>query len=202
MTVRCTVLSCASPLVSDLKAFTRNPAPLPALVEPRLKLVEEFVLLSLAAERNRVRSAARVAADAYPSGPRSDEEAMSMLEERGLVSREAGSPAATDLARVAQRIARVRAIIRRPAVPLSGDGELLALLAAARCLPLENANDRLSARLRLASVGEGARDLPPAVAALVRKHGAATIGELADRLLAGDREDLKNANFDPGTSGV
>lgn len=60
---------------------------------------------------------------------------------------------------VAARRARVRALLRRPATPEGADAELFALVAAARALPLERPEDRLSARLRL--VGIGSAKTPP-----------------------------------------
>jgi hypothetical protein len=57
------------------------------------------------------------------------------------------------------RRARVLRILRRPATPEGADAELVALLAAARALPLERRQDRLAARQRL--VGIGSLSNPP-----------------------------------------
>ena len=73
---------------------------------------------------------------------------------------------------VALRRARVLAMLRRAATPEGVDAELIALLAAARALPLDRREDRLSARQRLVGIGKLSNP-PPGVSELVRKLGVA-----------------------------
>ena len=72
---------------------------------------------------------------------------------------------------VAARRQRVLALVRRPAPPEGADAELLALLAAARALPLERRQDRLRARQRLVEIGR-LKEPPPEVAKLLDRLGA------------------------------
>jgi hypothetical protein len=71
---------------------------------------------------------------------------------------------------VAARRQRVLALLRRPATPEGADAELVALLAAARALPLERREDRLKARRRLADIG-GLKEPPLEVAKLLDRFG-------------------------------
>ena len=162
------------------------------MIEPRLTLAEEFVLLSLTAPRRRVRRFARLL---------EDEEAVRTLVERGLLAGPGGfrrRPEATPAARVHARKARVVSIIRRAAPPTGRDAELLALLAAAGALPLDHRPDRLHARIRLASIP--ADPAPPAVAALCRELRVDTHAALAERLLPA-RQDVTDVRAQE-TSGV
>ena len=65
---------------------------------------------------------------------------------------------------------RVRALLRRPAPPEGTDAELVALLAAARALPLERPEDRAYARMRLAEIGR-LKDPPAEVRKLLARFG-------------------------------
>lgn len=181
---------------SDLNGFARAPAPLPPFVEPRLGLVEEVVLLSLGSSRIRAHRAARIAGSAYPQGPGDHGTAVRALRRRGMLigMTVLRTLSAADHARIDERMARVLAIVHRAAPPVGGDAELLALLAAARALPLAGA-DHMLARARIASIGEDGV-IPPAVAALADELGEATMPELADRLLPAPRH-LEDANFAP-----
>ena len=73
---------------------------------------------------------------------------------------------------IALRRARVLAMLRRAATPEGVDAELIALLAAARALPLDRREDWLSARQRLVDIGKLSNP-PPGVSELVRKLGVA-----------------------------
>ncbi len=179
-----------------LASFGKGPTPLPPPVEPCLQLVEELVLLSLDAPQRPARRAARVAGGAYPDGPRDHDGALRSLRERSLVS---GNRATPD-ANVAARRDRMLAIVRGAATPAGQDAELLALLIAAQALPLDSGNDHLRARTHLVSIGRAA-DVPPAIAELVdATRGADDPSDLADALLPPDLR-LKDAKFDPGTTG-
>jgi hypothetical protein len=81
---------------------------------------------------------------------------------------------------------RVSMLLRRPAPPEGEDAELIVLLAEAKALPLERAEDRLDARVRLVDIGRLA-DPPPKVR------------EVAERLgvVAGDGEALADALLPP-----
>lgn len=116
-----------------LEALRHDPEPLPAMVEPELWLAEEVVLLGLEAPHHCVAKAARVAGHAYPQGPSNYHQAISSLTDRAMVDRSEarGKPTATDAARVRDRVARVQAIIHRPASPCGRDAELLVALALA-----------------------------------------------------------------------
>jgi hypothetical protein len=87
-------------------------------------------------------------------------------EEAKLIASDSDDPT------VVARRARVQTIVRRPATPEGADAELVALLAAARALPLERRTDRLCARQRLVGIG-GLREPPPEVTRLMTKFGVA-----------------------------
>src|SRR4051794_22938046 len=103
-----------------------------------------------------------------PPPPRPIEPVLSAVEEAALIasSRRRDDPV------VAARRARVLTLLRRPATPEGADAELVALLAAARALPLERDEDRLAARQQLVGIGRVA-DPPPEVRRLLRKFGVA-----------------------------
>ncbi len=170
-----------------LKTFSAGPAAAPPPVEPRLGLAEEVALLSLDAPRRLTRHVARVAGRAHPGGPRRHDSALWALTHRGMLER--GAP--TPQAQLPARIARVRALIHRPAPPEGQDAELLTLLAATGSLPLDARSDRLHARTRLASI---ATPPPPAVAALADDLGLET-GELVERLLPAPRDVATGFEF-------
>jgi hypothetical protein len=176
---------------SELARRSRGPAPLPAPVEPLLWLVEDVVLLSLGAPPHKVRPVAKIAARAYPRGPRSYHAAVERLERRGLL---ADRRTATPAAHLEARRARLRAIVARPATPEGRDAELLAFLAALQRLPVEQRAQHLQARLRL-----GAIDPPPAVRALVGEFAVTTMQEFTDRVLP-PLVDPVVGNLDPGWS--
>ncbi len=163
-----------------LEAFSAGPAPVPPPVEPRLSLAEEVALLSLGAPRRLTRHVARVVGRAHPGGLRRHDSALWALTQRGLLAHGAPTPEA----QLGARIARVRALIRRPAPPQGQDAELLTLLAAAGSLPLDTRSDHLHARTRLASI---ATPPPPAVAALADDL-ALDPDELVERLLPAPRD--------------
>jgi hypothetical protein len=147
--------------------------PLPPPVEPALWLVEELVLLSLGAPAHRVRPVAKIAARAYPRGPRSLHAAVERLERKGLLAdRRTAAPAA----HLPARRARLLTVIERPAAPTGRDAELLAFLAAVRALPPDT---HMHARLRLLAVAEP----PAAVRALVDEFAVTTMEEYADKVL-------------------
>jgi hypothetical protein len=162
---------------SQLGPFRAGAAELPAPVEPQLWLVEEIVLMSLAAPAHRVRPLARIAARAHPRGPRGYGAAAERLRRRGLLAR----GAATEGARMRERDARLKAIVARPDAPTGREAELVAFLAATGALPTENRAAHLQARTRLASITA----VPPSVAALADELGLSTMPELAERLLPG-----------------
>jgi len=97
------------------------------------------------------------------------------------------------------RRARALVLLRRPETPEGSDAELIALLAAARALPLERREDRLSARQRLVAIGS-IKDPPPEVAKLFTKlrmppgDGAA----FAEALLPSSRDSVGNFFIDWG----
>jgi hypothetical protein len=135
--------------------------------------VEELVLLSLQAPPHRVRPVAKIAAQAYPRGPRNLHAAVERLERKGLLAdRRTAAPAA----HLPARQARLLAVIERPAPPTGRDAELLAFLAAVRALP---AAGRMHARLRLLDIAEP----PAAVRALVDEFAVTTLEEYADKVL-------------------
>ena len=177
---------------SELAKHSRGPAPLPAPVEPLLWLVENIVLLSLDAPQRKVRPVARIAARAYPRGPRSYRAAVEHLERRGLL---AGRRTATPAAHLDARRARVRAIVERPAAPTGRDAELLAFMAALQLLPVERRAQHLQARLRLASIV----DPPAAVRDLVDEFAVTTMQEFTDKVLP-PLVDAVVGNLDPGWS--
>jgi hypothetical protein len=180
---------------SELAKRSRGPAPLPPPVEPQLWLVEEVVLLSLDAPQHKVRPVARIAARAYPRGPRSLHAAVERMQRRGLL---AGRRTATAAAHLEARRARLRAIVERPAAPEGRDAELLAFLAALRLLPVEERAQHLQARLRLAAIAGP----PPAVRALVDEFAVTTMQEYTDKVLP-PLVDPVVGNLDPGwSSGV
>jgi hypothetical protein len=72
--------------------------------------------------------------------------------------------------RVAARRDRVLVLLRRPATPEGADAELVALLAAARALPLERREDRLKARRQLADIAR-LEEPPSEVARLLDRLG-------------------------------
>jgi hypothetical protein len=180
---------------SELAKRSRGPAPLPPPVEPQLWLVEEIVLLSLDAPRRKVGPVARIAARAYPRGPRSRRAAVERLRRRGLL---AGGRTATPAAHLEARHARLRAIVERPAAPEGRDAELLAFMAALDLLPVERRAQHLQARLRLAAIAGP----PPAVRALVDEFAVTTMKEFTDKVLP-PLVDPVVGNLDPGwSSGV
>jgi hypothetical protein len=179
---------------SELAKRRRGPAPLPAPVEPLLWLVEDIVLLSLDAPQHRVRPVAKIAARAYPSGPRSHHAAVERLERKGLL---AGRRTASPAAHLQARRDRLRAIVERAATPEGRDAELLVFLAAIRVLPIDSRAAHLQARLRLASVAPS-----PAVRALVDEFALSTMQEFTDKVLP-PLVDPVVGNLDPGwSSGV
>jgi hypothetical protein len=149
--------------------------PLPPPVEPQLWLVEEVVLLSLGTRAHYLRPVAKIAARAYPRGPRSHHAAVERLERKGLV----GGRTATPAAHLPERRGRLVTVMERPAPPAGRDAELLAFLAATRALPLDKEPLRRQARQRLVSL----RDPPPAVRALVDEFAVSTLEEFADKVL-------------------
>jgi hypothetical protein len=177
---------------SELAKRSRGPAPLPAPVEPLLWLVEDVVLLSLDAPPHKVRPVAKIAARAYPRGPRSYHAAVERMERRGLL---ADRRTATPAAHLEARRARLRAIVERPATPEGRDAELLAFLAALHRLPVEQRAQHLQARLRLRAIA----DPPPAVRALVDEFAVTTMQEFTDRVLP-PPVDAEGRDFDPGWS--
>jgi hypothetical protein len=171
---------------SRLEAFSAGPIPLPPVVEPRLSLAEEVVLLSLDAPRRLIRHVVRIAGKAHPNGPRRYGAVVHRLTARGLLEHGAATPQA----RLAARQSRVHAIIRHPAEPAGRDAELLALLAATGSLPLHGRADHLHARTRLASIA----DPPPAVQALADEL-ALDPADLAERLLPAPRDVATGFEF-------
>jgi hypothetical protein len=81
---------------------------------------------------------------------------------------------------------RMSTILRRAAPPEGPDAEVIFLLAQAKALPLERAEDRLDARLRLVEIGRLV-DPPPKV-----REVAARL-----RVAEGDGEALANALLPP-----
>ena len=180
---------------SELAKHSRGPAPLPPPIEPLLWLVEDVVLLSLDAPHRRVRPVARIAARAYPRGPRGYRAAVEGLERRGLL---AGRRTATPAAHLDARRTRLRAIVERAAAPTGRDAELLAFMAALQLLPVERRAQHLQARLRLASIV----DPPAAVCDLVDEFAVTTMQEFTDKVLP-PLVDPVVGNLDPGwSSGV
>jgi hypothetical protein len=166
--------------------------PLPPPVEPRLWLVEEVVLLSLGAPAHRVRPVAKIAARAYPRGPRSHHAALERLERKGvLADRRTAAPAA----HLPDRQARLLTVIERPAAPTGRDAELLAFLAAIRALPVDKHPLHMQARQRLLAI----REPPAAVRALVDEFAVSTLEEYADKVLPA-HVDAVVGNLDPGWS--
>jgi hypothetical protein len=161
---------------SALAKTTQSLPPLPAPVEPRLWLVEEVVLLSLGVPAHRVRPVAKIAARAYPRGPRGYHAAVQRLERKGLL---ADRRTATPAANLPARQERLLTVIERPAAPVERDAELLAFLAAIRALPAGKPDVRKQARQRLLEI----REPPAAVRALVDEFAVSTLEEYADKVL-------------------
>jgi hypothetical protein len=149
---------------------------LPPPVEPHLWLVEEVVLLALAAPAHRVRPVAKIAARAYPRGPRSRHAALQRLERKGLL---ADGHTAAPAAHLGARLARVHTVLGRPEPPTGRDAELLVFLAAARSLPVETHTAQRQLRRRLASIA----DPSAAVRALVDEFAVTTLVEYADKVV-------------------
>jgi hypothetical protein len=160
---------------SALAGTSRRLPPLPAPVEPPLWLVEELVLLALDGHAQRVRAVAKIAARAYPRGPRNHHAAVERLEHKGLLARRTATPAA----HLPARRARLLAVIERPAPPAGRDAELLVFLAAMGALPVDKDAQRRQARQRLVSI----REPPPAVRTLVDEFAVTTLEEYADKVL-------------------
>ena len=131
-----------------------------------------------------------------PPPPPPIEPLLPAVEEARLIAGDEG-----DEPSVAYRRARALAILRRAATPEGADAELLALLAAARALPLERREDRLSARQRLIGIGD-LKDPPPEVRKLMRKlrtqpgDGAA----FADALLRASQDTVPFHEGDFGSN--
>jgi hypothetical protein len=177
---------------SALAKTSQSLPPLPAPVEPRLWLVEEVVLLSLDAPAHRVRPVAKIAARAYPRGPRSHHAALERMERKGLLAdRRTAAPGA----HLPARRARLLTVIERPAAPTGRDAELLVFLAAIRALPVDRPAVHKQARQRLLAI----RDVPPAVRALVDEFAVTTLEEYADKVLPA-HVDAVVGNLDPGWS--
>ena len=102
-----------------------------------------------------------------PPPPPPIEPVLSAREEARLIA-----SARRDNPEIDARRARVLALLRRPAAPEGADAELIALVAAARALPLERPDDRAKARMRLAEIGR-LKDPPPEVVKLLRQLGLA-----------------------------
>ena len=168
---------------SALVATRHGLPPLPPPVEPRLWLVEELVLLSLVPHAHNVRAVAKIAARAYPRGPRGHRAAVERLERKGLLADRTATPAA----HLPERRARLLTVIGRPAPPTGRDAELLAFLAATRALPVDTDPLRRQARQRLVSL----RDPPPAVRALVDEFAVTTPEEYADKVLPAGAEPVE-----------
>jgi hypothetical protein len=177
---------------SALAKTSHSAGKLPPPVEPRLWLVEEVVLLALEAPHHKVRPVAKIAARAYPRGPRSMHAALERMERRGLLS---SGRTASPAAHVNARRARVKAIIQHPADPEGRDAELLAYLAALCLLPVETRAAHLQARLRLTSMAAP----PPAVRALIDEFAVSTMQEFTDKVLPA-LVDPVVGNLDPGWS--
>jgi hypothetical protein len=184
------------PSGDELRRLTPHPASVAAQVQPLVSLVEEVVLLSLSSSWIRKHNVARIAARAYPDSPCDYHAAVASLVDRGLLTHTGPlrTLAASKTGKIQARESRVRSIISRPAPPEAADAELLVLLAAARALALPDAVWHMKAHTRIASIGQGAA-IPAAVTALADELGAATMTELADRLLPPTREDLHDADF-------
>ena len=180
---------------SALAKTRQSLPPLPPPVEPRLWLVEEVTLLSLDAPAHRVRPVAKIAARAYPRGPRSLHAALERMERKGLLAdRRTAAPGA----HLPARQARLLSVIERPAPPTGRDAELLVFLAAIRALPVDKPAVHSQARQRLLAI----RDVPPAVRALVDEFAVTTLEEYADKVLPA-HVDAVVGNLDPGwSSGV
>jgi hypothetical protein len=180
---------------SALAKTSQSLPPLPPPVEPRLWLVEEVALLSLDAPAHRVRPVAKIAARAYPRGPRSHHAALERMERKGLLAdRRTAAPGA----HLPARQARLLTVIERPAAPVGRDAELLVFLAAIRALPVDKPAVHSQARQRLLAI----RDVPPAVRALVDEFAVTTLEEYADKVLPAHVEPVVG-NLDPGwSSGV
>jgi hypothetical protein len=177
---------------SALAKTSQSIPPLPPPVEPRLWLVEEVVLLSLDAPAHRVRPVAKIAARAYPRGPRSHHAAVERMERKGLLAdRRTAAPGA----HLPARQARLLSVIERPAAPAGRDAELLAFLAATRALPVDKPAAHKQARQRLLAI----RDLPAAVRLLVDEFAVSTLEEYADKVLPA-QVDAVVGNLDPGWS--
>ncbi len=114
-------------------------------------------------------------------GPPRIEPLLSAAEEARVVADQASK----DTVSVARR-QRVVALIRRAAEPVGVDAELVALLAAARALPLDREDDRLKARQRLIEIGRS-KDPPPEVSRLFE----------AKRVAPGDAEGFADALLPP-----
>ena len=157
------------------------PAALPAPVEPQLTLAEEVVLLSLDAPRGRVREAVALAGRAHDAGPHDYRAAVHSLHGRRLLERTgaSGKHRAPADAKLPERRKRVVAVIRRAASPIAADAELLVLLADCRALSLGR-EDRLRARMRIASIREGG-ETPPVVEILRVRIGLSSMSGLAGR---------------------
>jgi len=190
---------CVRVSAQDLKSFRNAPAALPEAVEPVLTLAEEVVLLSLDAPRGRVGDAVALAGSVNPEGPQDYRSAVRALQQHGLLVRAGvrGKLSATSAAKLAERRARVLAVIRRAAAPTGGDADLLVLLAACRAESLDR-EDYLRARIRIGSIkpGDGTSRV---VEGMRAKLGADSMSDLADVLLPVG-PDLRDANFDPGVS--
>jgi hypothetical protein len=177
---------------SALAKTSHSAGKLPPPVEPRLWLVEEVVLLALEAPHHKVRPVAKIAARAYPRGPRSYHAAVERLERKGLLAdRRTAAPGA----HLPARQARLLSVIERPATPAGRDAELLAFLAATRALPVDKPAAHKQARQRLLAI----RDLPAAVRALVDEFAVSTLEEYADKVLPAHVEAVVG-NLDPGWS--
>jgi hypothetical protein len=187
----------------DLGKYATKVAPLPEPVKPTVSLAEEVVLLSLGQPHGRVRRAAGMVSEPDHRRPRSFGEAVKALKRRHLIERDGLSGLrATPAAHLAAREQRLSAIIARPAAPEDADAELLVLVAMTGALGALHATVVRSARMRIASIGEGGSRLPPAVEIAAADLGCDTMAELADRVLPLDRH-FESGAFDPGmTPGI